>query len=135
MLKKVIASSIAWILFILVILNVPYPETISDLGILQFLAFIFPLILALTLTTNLFLKNIYICASLALGFIAILFLKALGSLNIVTGALTIASIGLLISYFYKLKKRRPGVTSGFKNLTNHSKIPKLTNIRRHNSSS
>lgn len=127
-LPKIFLAVIFWILFILVIFTVPYPETVSDIGILQFLSFSLPLILATTSTIYIFLKNIYVCFSIALGIALLLFLKALAILNIVTMGLILVSITLLISYFIKQKKNRlTPIQSG---LTKLPKIPKLTRLRR-----
>lgn len=120
-LPKIFFAVFSWILFILIVLYVPYPETVSELGIMQFVLFFLVLILSLTLTIHLFLKNIPICFSVALGLTLLLFLKALGVLNIVTGGLMLISMALLISYFIKQKKNR---------LTKLPKIPKLTRLRR-----
>ncbi|OGE43862.1 hypothetical protein A3B45_02420 [Candidatus Daviesbacteria bacterium RIFCSPLOWO2_01_FULL_39_12] len=119
--KRILPALIWWGIFIYVILQIPYPESITQANIIQLLTFFFPLFLAATLTLNIFLKNIFISTSLSLGLIMTLFLKALDSLNLVTGILLIISVGLLISYFRKIRK---------KSLTNYSKIPKLTHVRK-----
>jgi len=110
-----------WGVFIYVILQVPYPETFTQANFSQLSFFFIPLFLALCLTFNLLIKNISIASSISLGIIFFLILKALDSLNAVTTILMIISVGLLVSYFRKLKKKK---------LTNYSKIPKLTNLRR-----
>lgn len=114
-------SLIFWGIFIYVILQIPYPENLTAANATQLLSFFIPLFLAITLTLNLVLKNIFISSSISLGLIFLLFLKALDSLNLVTGILIIISVGLLASYFRKIKK---------KNLTKLPKIPKLTQLRR-----
>jgi len=110
-----------WAVFVYVVLQVPYPETITQANILQLSAFFIPLFLALTLALNIFLKNIFISASISLGLIFLLALKALDSLNLVTVVLILISVGLLVSYFRKINR---------KNLTKLPKIPKLTHIRK-----
>lgn len=110
---------IFWALFILVILGVSYPNSLTQANSFQIFAFFIPLILALTFSFNIFLKNIFVSFSISLGLIFLLILKALDSLNLVTLSLSIIAVGLLISYFRKA------------NLTKVPKIPKLTNMRKH----
>lgn len=120
---RIIPIIICWGIFIYVILQIPYPETITQASIVQLLAFFLSLFLGLILSLNIILKNIFIAISIALGLIFALCLKALDSLNIITAALILISVGLLISYFRKMKR---------KNLTKLPKIPKLTHLRRKN---
>ncbi|MBI2017576.1 hypothetical protein HYS92_00850 [Candidatus Daviesbacteria bacterium] len=122
---KVLPALISWAIFIFAVLYIPYPETLTQATIFQILGFFIPLFLAITLTLNIFLKNIFISFSISLGITMLLLLKALGSLNLVTGILTIISVGLLISYFRKIKKHK---------LTLESKIPKLKSFSRQKSS-
>lgn len=110
-----------WGSFIFVILKVPYPESLSQANIIQILSFFVPLYLALVFSVYIFLRNIFICASISLGLIFLLILKALDSLNLVTIILTAIAIYLLASYFRKGKRS---------SLTKWSKIPKLTRLRK-----
>lgn len=110
-----------WAIFIYVVLQVPYPESLTQVNLIQLSVFFISLFLAITLILNLFLKNIFISGSISLGIIFLLILKALDSLNLVTAILVIVSTGLLISYFRKIKK---------KSLTNWKKIPKLSRLQR-----
>lgn len=121
MLTKIIPVLIFWGIFAMVILKVPYPETLSQASLFQLSAFFIPLYLALSLTFNIFLKNIFISGSISLGLVFLLILKALQSLNLVTGILIIVATYLLISYFRKANR---------KSLTNWRKIPKLTSLTR-----
>lgn len=118
--KNIIPALFFWGLFIYVVLQVPYPETITQANILQVLSFFLPLFFALAFTLNTIFKNMFISFSISLGLVFALVLKALDSLNIVTGVLIIISIGLLVSYFRKRKK---------KSLTKLPKIHKLTKLR------
>ncbi len=120
-LKKIIPAIIFWGVFIFTILQIPYPQTLIQADTKQLLLFFIPLFLALILTINLFLKNIFLSCSISLGLIFLLILKSLDILNLVTASLIVITVGLLISYF---KKARP------KSLTNHSKIPKLTRLKK-----
>ena len=120
-LPKLFLSIFFWFVFIYVILNVPYPSSITQANVIQLLAFFIPLFLAITLTLNLILKNILMSGSIGLGLIFLLTVQSLDSLNIVTGILIIISIGLLISYFKKIKRR---------GLTNLPKIHKLHHMRK-----
>ena len=133
--SKIFLPVIFWGIFASVVLQIPYPDTITQANVTQLLAFFIPLFLAITLTLNSILKNILMAGSIGLGLILLLILKSLDSLNIVTGILIIISIGLLVSYFRKIKKRSPSINSGFKNLTKLPKIPKLTHLRKQNVSS
>lgn len=116
----VIPVLICWAIFAYVIFLVSYPETITQANTIQLLSFFIPLFLAITLTLNLFFKNIFISTSISSGLIFFLFLKALDSLNLITISLIVIPVGLLISYFRKIKK---------KSLTNLPKIHKLTKLR------
>ncbi len=119
-LPKIIPVLIFWAIFGYVVLQVPYPDSLTQANPTQLLAFFLSLFLAITFTLNIFLKNIFSSCSISLGLIFLLILKALDSLNLVTGILTTVAIGLLISYFRKIKR---------KNLTKILKIPKLTHVR------
>lgn len=121
LLIKSISVLIFWGIFIFVILQVPYPETLTQANIIQLFSFFITLFLALSLTINLFIKNILVSLSFSLGIISMFILKALDSLNLVTASLTAVSVWLLISYF---RKRR--------SLTNYSKIRKLHAGRKQN---
>ncbi len=112
-----------WGIFIFTLLQIPYPQTLTQSDTKQLLLFFIPLSLALIFTFNLFLKNIFLSFSISLGLIFLLILKALDALNSVTSMLILIAVGLLVSYFYKTKRE---------NLTNHSKIPKLTKLKKGN---
>ena len=118
---KFIPALFFWLIFIFVVLQVSYPENITQSNFTQLLSFFIPLFLALSFTLNIFLKNIFISTSISLGLIFLLILKALDSFNIVTGILILVPIGLLVSYFRKIKRR---------SLTKWGKIPKLTKLRK-----
>lgn len=118
---KLIPAIIFWGIFVLVIFKVPYPEIFTEASPQQLLSFFIPLFLALSLTINLFVKNIPASLSISLGIIFLLSLKAVESLNLVTGILILVTVGLLVSYFMKITKR---------NLTKLPKIPKLTKLKK-----
>lgn len=120
---KDIPALIFWGIFIFVIFQVPYPNSLTQANLVQIFSFFIPLFLALTLTLNIFLKNTFVSASISLGIQSLLILKALDSLNLVTAVLTAISVGLLISYFRKVRR---------KGLTNLPKISKLTHWRKGN---
>lgn len=123
LLQKIITVLIFWAIFAYVILQVPYPDSLTQANPKQLLFFFIPLFLAITLTLNILLKNIFSSASISLGLILLLILKALDSLNLVTGILTAVAVYLLVSYFIKVKRR---------SLTKLPKIPKLTKLRKEN---
>lgn len=106
---KVFPSLIFWGLFAGVILTVPYPEGFTQARPDQLTFFFIPLFLALIFTLNIFLENILQSFSISLGIIFLLVLKALDSLNIVTGLLILISVWLLCSYFKKAKKEMSGI--------------------------
>lgn len=102
---KIFPALFFWGIFGFVILQVSYPESITQAGFLQLSLFFIPLFLAFLFTLNILLNNIFIVESASLGIILLLILKALDSLNIITGSLITVSVGLLISYFRKRKVR------------------------------
>ena len=56
---KIFPALIFWGIFIFVIFQLPYPESLTQASLFQLLAFFIPLFLALVLTLNLFLKFIF----------------------------------------------------------------------------
>lgn len=104
-LPKIIQALIFWGIFIYVVLQVPYPKSLTQATTFQLLSFFTPLFLALTFTLNLFLNSFFLSASVSLGIIFLLFLKALDTLNFVSAGLTIIAVGLLLSYFGKVRKK------------------------------
>ncbi len=114
---KVIPALACWGIFAYVILQIPYPESLTQANFTQLLPFFASLFLALVFTLNILFKNILLSFSICLGLIFLLILKALDSLNIVTGILIVVATYLLASYFKRAKK---------KGLTKQPKIPKLT---------
>lgn len=120
LIKRIIPSLLFWIVFIFIIFNTPYPDSLTQANLNQVIPFFASLFLVLLLTFNIFLKNIFISFSISLGVILFLILQALDSLNLVTGILIIISAGLLISYFKKTKS---------KHLVKLPKIPKLTKLQ------
>lgn len=112
-----------WGVFVFIVFKIPYPESLTQANFVHIGIFFISIFLALSFTFNFFLKNIAISSSIALGLILLLTLKALDTLNLVTGVLILISVGLLISYFKKAKR---------KNLTKLPKISKLTSLRRNN---
>ncbi|MDO8573627.1 MAG: hypothetical protein Q7R77_02655 [Candidatus Daviesbacteria bacterium] len=118
---RILPVLLFWVTFIYVILQVPYPKTLTQANFIQISSFLTPLFLAFIFTFNIIIRNFYISFAISLGLIFLLILKALDSLNIVTGILTAVATYLLASYFRKTKRH---------NLTKLSKIPKLTSLRR-----
>lgn len=117
---KIFKALFFWGVFGLVISQVPYPQNITQADFLQLSLFFIPLFLAILFTLNIFFNNIFIAGSASLGIILLLILKALDSLNIITGSLIIVSVGLLISYFRKRKVREiRGIRGIRKNRRNH----------------
>lgn len=102
---KITPALIFWIIWILVIFYVPYPESLTQASIWQVLAFFAPLFLALTFTLS---------APIGLGVVFLALLKALDALNFVSAALTIIAVALLLRV----------------RLTSAQKISKLTSLQR-----
>lgn len=133
---KILPALIFWGIFIYVILNVPYPQSITQATPLQLFLFFITLFLALTLTLNIFLRSTLVSSSIVLGIIFILILKALNSLSLITTLLVIVAVALLISYFRKIKEKgiKKILFSGAQipklNLSNRFKQVKLTYSRR-----
>ncbi len=126
-LLKIIPAVLFWIVFIYTLQSVPYPETFTQANFTQVCLFFIPLLLALILTFNIFI-NFFISFPISLGLVFLLILKALNSLNIVTGILIAISIGLFLSYFRKNKKNNLNPIKS--DLTKLQKIPKLTQLRK-----
>jgi len=103
-LLKILPGLISWGIFIFVIIDVPYPNSITSANIIQISSFFLPLFLALIFSLNIFFKKILLSSLISLGLVCVLILKALDSLNLVTVILTTVSIYLLVSYFRKSKK-------------------------------
>lgn len=107
--------------FLLAVFQIPYPETLTQANSLQILGFFIPLFLLISFVINIIIKNLFLSSSISLGIIFFLLLKALDSLNLVTGGIIGVAVMLLVSYFRKTKK---------KSLTKLPKIPKLTHVRK-----
>lgn len=118
---KIFKALFFWGVFGFVVLQVPYPESITQANITQLLSFFISLFLSLTFTLNIFLNFLLLSATLATGIIFLLVLKALDSLNLVTAILTLIAVGLLFSYFRTVKD---------KSLTSQGKIRRLTGLHR-----
>ena len=119
-----------WGVFILVIFNVEYPNTIPEASLFQLVAFFLPLFLSLTFTVNLIIRNIPSSVAFSLGIILLLALKSLNSVNSLTVILVIIATVLLISYFKTANQRPSTKRSGSSDLTSNKFMPKLKNLRR-----
>ena len=114
---SIVPALVCWGIFIYVILQVPYPETLTSANTFQIFAFFSAIFLAFSFTLNFFLGYMLKSIIISFGLILLLVLKALNSLNIVSFALTIIAFGLLLSYLKKQKR-----------LTSHSNVPKMRNL-------
>lgn len=101
---KLVPALIFWVIWILVIFYVPYPESLTQASTWQIFIFFAPLFLAITFTLS---------VPIALGVVFLLLLKALDALNFVSVALVVAIVVLLT----RVK------------LTSSGKISKLTSLR------
>lgn len=112
---KTISAIIFWGIFIFVIFQIPYPNSLIQANMIQMLSFFFPLFFALIFTINIFLNFLIRSILVSSALIVFLILQALQSLNLLTFILTSVAFGLFISYF---KKKT--------HLTSNLKIRKLT---------
>lgn len=119
--SKIFPALFFWGIFILVLFQVPYPESLTQASLFQILVFFIPLSLSLSFSFNLFFNFLTLSCILSLGIVLLLILKSLEALNLVTSTLTLLAIYLFLSYFQKGKKKR---------LTSNIKIPKLKSLRR-----
>lgn len=87
--------------FALVIYLVEPPKSITEAEVLQLILFFIPLFLLTSFALNLLLKFLLRSLIVSLGFMILLILKALDSLNLVTFSLTVLATVLLASAFKK----------------------------------
>lgn len=87
--------------FALVIYLVEPPKSITEAEVLQLILFFIPLFLLTSFALNLLLKFLLRSFIVGLGFMILLILKALDSLNLVTFSLTVLATILLASAFKK----------------------------------
>lgn len=118
---KIILLFFSWILFIVVIFKVDYPQSLAQATPFQLLTFFTSLFLGLTSTIYLALMRLLPSLVFSTGIILLLLLKALGVLNIATGIIAIIAVFLVAGSFRKTKSS---------SLTYRSKIPKLKNLLR-----
>lgn len=116
---KALPVLLFWGIFTIVVWQIPYPESLIQANKYQVLLFFVPLYLAICVSLNLVLKNFLSSGSISLGLIFLLLLKSLDSFNLVTVIITMLATALFVSYFRKTK-----------NLTNRTRIPKLTQLRK-----
>lgn len=119
-LLKVLPALVSWVILISIVFQLDYPPSLTQATPLQLLGFFIPLFFAISFTLNLAFKNIIISTIITTGAIFLLILKALGALNIVTGAITAIAVFLIAGSIRKKKT----------SLTYKTKIPKLKNLRR-----
>lgn len=120
MILSVVPVFVSWVIFTYVVLQVPYPQTITSANTFQIFSFFTSLFLSLSFTINLLLHFMLKSIIISFGIILIIVLKALNSLNIVSFGLTVIAFGLLLSYLKKQKSR----------LTSRSNVPKIRNLSR-----
>lgn len=124
---KAILSLLSWGAFLWVLFFVDYPKSLTQANPLQLLAFFTPLFFAISFSLYMIIKKIILCFIISLGISLLLILKALDSLNFVSGGLAVISVVLLVSYF---KKGSANLTPTNSGLTSSSSIPKLGPLRR-----
>lgn len=116
-LPKVLVALLTWLIFTLVVWQIPYPKSLTAAGIGQIFPFFMPLFLAITFTLNIFLNMMLLSAIISLGLVFGLILKALDSFNLVTIALILVAEYLLISSFKKNKHKIPTRLPKIKKIT------------------
>ncbi len=117
---KLFPALLCWIIFVYVIFQLPYPDSLTSASTFQIFSFFTSLFLSLSFSINIFINFMLRSIIISFGLILLLVLKALNSLNLVSCALTIIAFGLLISYVKKPKYK----------LTYHTKTSRLKNLRR-----
>lgn len=124
-LPKITLALFFWGIFIYVIFNIPYPNSLTQASLLQLLSFFSSLFLAIIFTLNIFLKFLF-SIIISLGLILLLILKGLDLLNLVTAVLTLISVVLLLSYFKNIKGKRLSFRSQIPKLKLSNKFKKVT---------
>ena len=116
---KIIPALIFWGIFAYVILQIPYPYSLTQANPIQLLSFFVPLFLGLIFTIDVFLKFLIRSIIISFAIIILLILRALDSVNTISVILLLAATALLFSYFKKPSS-----------LTSEGNIPKLRSLRR-----
>lgn len=98
-LKRLVLILLFGAIFAGVIYFVPAPSSWAQASVVQILAFFIPLLLFLTFLANLYARNILKSFSLALGFMVLIVLKSIDSLNPVTFTLVAVATILLATSF------------------------------------
>lgn len=93
------------LLFLDVLFNVSYPNSLTEASLFVSVAFFVPLFLLVIFLIDIFIDSIFISSSISLGLIILLLLKGLDSLNLISAILIVVTSGLFISYFAKNKKK------------------------------
>src|SRR3989344_3001042 len=117
-LKKLFFFALFLALFILVVLYLEPPKSWTEASLFQIMAFFLPLLLGLTIFTDLAVKYLPHSFIIGLGIILVLAFYSVNQLNYLTSALVVLIVAFLLRVFPKMKLPR------FR-LTVSSKIPKL----------
>lgn len=100
-LVKFLLALFFWGIFVYVIFQIPYPNSLTQASVFQLSAFFTPLFLALTSTINIFFKFLLRSVLISAALMVFLTLQALQTLSLLTFILTSVAFGLFISYFKK----------------------------------
>ena len=120
---RVLPALIFTSIFILVVYFIPPPPSWAEASIFQILIFFLPLLIALTLLLNIFLRLFSKSFSIALGLMVLVVLRSVDELNIVTIFLTI-TLSYLLSTTFKRPPWQPRKIAKL-DKTSTVKIPKL----------
>lgn len=130
-LTKSLVALFFLVVFIYVLMNVPYPHNLTSANIFQISSFFIPLFLMASFIISIFFV-ISFSFIIALGIIFLLLLQALDSLNPVSAVLILIVVWLFISYLKKNQKKKTKSMTGsnpmLTNLTSRINIPKLRSL-------
>ncbi len=93
--------------FIVVVLNVSPPSSLTTASISQLLLFFIPLFFLLTFTINIYFSFFIRSIIISLGITLLLIFKSLAILNLVSTVLTISAVIFLVISFKKPAKTPP----------------------------
>lgn len=119
-------------LFIYIVFNIPYPNSLTEANFYQLITF-FGVFLLLTISLiNIVINYILVSVPIGLGLTVLLMLKGLDSLNLVSVGLVLIAVWLFASYFKKNQKKKPKSLTGSNpiktSLTSRINIPKLRSL-------
>lgn len=110
--------------FVYVLFNVPYPNSLAQASFNQLLTFFGSLFFLLLFLINIFLNYLLISAIISGGGVILLLLKGLAALNLVSALLVILAVYFFVSFLKKNHKKNQKPKTGSNPI-----LPNLTPIR------